>query len=296
MGVLYPGLENFIEDYIHSIKSQDDNDFDLLILNDNAEANLRELFPKSTIWIDITNPSSFGEIRMTGIHFAVTNGYDFLIFTDLDDYFSENRVRFTKQTLLKYDFAFTRLRVIDEEKRVLINDLLATFHINPLPQDYREIENFNFLGLSHTAANTKVLKDFYIPKEIEAVDWWIFSLILLRHGRGCLIEDAITYYRQFDNNFVGFGMLMNEERLKRGIQVKFIQYKNLVEFCKKNSFSRELNTYSQNLFEIEELKSRIQEPGFTQRYIEIINSNFQLIYKGWWSEILPLNEWRKYAK
>jgi len=52
--------------------------------------------------------------------------------------------------------------------------------------------------------------------------------------------------------------------------------------------------YYKKLEEINTLNKYIQDDVFCKRYIDVINKNYKKIYSGWWSEILPISEWRKY--
>lgn len=296
MGVLYPGLEEFLPDYINSLKTQDDHDFDVLILNDAADGSLRELFPKEVKWIDIKDRLSFGAIRMVGVNYAMSNKYDFLIFSDLDDYFSENRVRLTKKVLARFDFAFTELQVINKNKSVLIDHYLKKTGINPYPKSIGEIIDRNYYGLSHTAVRTIALERLYIPNNIEVVDWWIFSIVLLQGYHGCFIPDSLTFYRQSDNNFVGIGNPLDDERLGRGINVKMAHYGNLILFCERYGMVDHLTIFNRKFQEMRELQDKIRNKTFMQYYISIVNRNIDSIYRGWWSEILSLQELSKYDK
>jgi hypothetical protein len=47
--------------------------------------------------------------------------------------------------------------------------------------------------------------------------------------------------------------------------------------------------------EIQELQYALAESDFRVRYMDAINANMNKIYRGWWSEILTLNDWEKYA-
>ena len=57
-----------------------------------------------------------------------------------------------------------------------------------------------------------------------------------------------------------------------------------------------LKEYEAKKEEIRELKYALEESGFKDRYMEVVNSNIDRIHRGWWSEIVPLNDWRKYAR
>lgn len=295
MGVLYPGLDRYLPDYISSLKSQSDLDFDILILNDHADSALRKMFPLRTTWMDVTERLSFGAIRMLGINYALANQYDYLIFTDLDDFFSSNRVASTKHCLSLCDFTFSELQLISQDNSVISDHYLNKIGVNRNPADIHEVVNANIFGLSHTAIRTRTLAtSFYIPEELDVVDWWIFSILLLQHYRGCFQPDTLTYYRQSDNNYVGIGKPLDETRLKRGIHVKALHYKHLQKYCRKFHFEPEARLFSDSYSAMKLLDAKIADPLFMNKYIAVINRNFGTIYHGWWSEILSLDEWSKY--
>ena len=52
---------------------------------------------------------------------------------------------------------------------------------------------------------------------------------------------------------------------------------------------------------VEEMALKIKEGQLTsievcEKYIETVNMNMNKIYKGWWSEILTLDDWRTYER
>ena len=160
---------------------------------------------------------------------------------------------------------------------------------------FKQIIDYNFLGLSHTAINLKLLENFYVPEGIIAVDWWIFTILILNGATGKYIDRAITYYRQYNDNFVGIKKTLNEDRLKTGIKVKKAHYTHVVEYCKNNHLQLALTEYTKKNEEIFELEIALRDKVFRKIYIEIINQLMGKIYQGWWSEIVDLTTWRKYA-
>lgn len=293
IGVIYPEVQKYLADYCKSIKSQDMNEFDILILNDGFIGEFPLKNNKITI-IDIKNNLSLAEIRMLGIKYAIENDYKYIIFSDTDDYFSLNRISVSINKLEKYDFVFNELYLINEKKDVI----QKSYYTNILKKveylSYLEITNRNLFGLGNTAAKVIKLKDLFIPKEIIAVDWWIFSILLLNKYKGGFIKEAITYYRQHNNNFIGISKKLNKTIFQKGIRVKQIHYKSLLRYCEDRKMKEATKIYSKKLEEINMLNKYIQDESFCKRYIEVINKNYKKIYSGWWSEILPINEWRKY--
>jgi len=293
IGVIYPKVQKYLSDYCKSIKSQDMNKFDILILNDGFISRFPLKNKRITI-IDIKNKLTPTEIRMLGIEYAIENNYKYVIFSDTDDYFSLNRISVSINKLEKYDFVFNELYLINEKKDVI----QKSYYTNILKKveylSYLEITNRNLFGLGNTAAKVIKLKDLFIPKEIIAVDWWIFSILLLNKYKGGFIKEAITYYRQHNNNFIGISKKLNKTILQKGIKVKQIHYKSLLRYCEDRKMKEATKIYSKKLEEINTLNKYIQDNNFCKRYIEVINKNHSKIFNGWWSEILPINELRKY--
>ncbi len=292
-GVIYKDVDKYLLDYCNSIESQDMNKFDILILNDGFIGEFPLKNKRITI-IDIKNKLTPAEIRMLGIKYAIENDYKYVIFSDTDDYFSLNRISVSINKLEKYDFIFNEIYLINEIKNVIqesyYNNLLKKAEYT----SYLEIVNRNLFGLGNAAAKVNKLKDLSIPKEIIAVDWWIFSILLLNKCKGGFIKEAITYYRQHNNNFVGISKKLNKTVLQKGVKTKRIHYKNLLTYCKDHKMKQATEIYNKKLEEINTLNKYIQDDNFCKRYIDVINKNYSKILNGWWSEILPISEWRKY--
>ncbi|GAI25326.1 unnamed protein product, partial [marine sediment metagenome] len=156
-----------------------------------------------------------------------------------------------------------------------------------------DIIDKNIIGFGNSGVKVKKLDNLYIPKEILAVDWWIYSILLLNSCKGRYISKAINYYRQHENN-LGTSTNLNKNKLLNGVRLKQIHYENLLTYCKNHKIKEATKIYYKKLGEINELDKYIQNDSFCRRYIEVINKNFSEIYNGWWSEILPISEWRKY--
>ncbi len=292
LSVAYPGVEGYLSDYSASLQDQTHQDFDLLILNDGVSTEIRGNLPPQAKVIEVEQGKTPAEIRFQGLSFALDNHYDYLIFSDTDDYFSENRVGDSIAGLKEYDFVYNRLRTVTDgggEGR----EVLGAYP--PGCAGYESILERNLFGLSNTAVTVKVLEGIYIPGELIAVDWWIFTILLLRGCRGGYVKDAVTYYRQSDDNTVGMGRLLTEERLKLEIEAKRLHYRNLSAYCERNGLNKEGAVFRKKLSEMEELKARVENAEFRERYLGTINKNFKEIFTGWWSEILSIGEWENYA-
>ncbi|MBO8132052.1 MAG: glycosyltransferase family 2 protein [Candidatus Marinimicrobia bacterium] len=293
--VVYPGVEKFLKDYFSTILFQIEHDFDLLILNDQANLDISKICHKRIKIINIEDKMSFAQIRYEGILYGIQNQYETIIFTDADDYYSKNRISLSEEMLKNYSFVFNEIELVDSKKKKIRSNVLLHLGVKMEYDNIDEIIDKNYFGLSNTAVNVKEIKSLYIPKDIIAVDWWIFTVLLLNGCKGRFIKEVKTYYRQSEINLVGFCNKLNEKRLMLGIKVKTNHYKNLIEFCEGNHLEKEKLLYKRKLDEMKELKYKLKNPGFRERYMEVINYNYDRIFCGWWSEILPINKWSKYA-
>ena len=290
--MIYPGVEKYMKDYCNSLKIQDTSEFDILILNDKYDESFPLNDNRITI-LNIENNLTPPEIRMLGIKHAINNNYKYIIFSDTDDYFSSNRISASKEKLIKYDFVYNNYILIDSSGDIINKYCSSYFKIRRKNISISDIIDKNIIGFGNSGVKVKKLDNLYIPKEILAVDWWIYSILLLNSCKGSYIPEAINYYRQHENN-LGMSTNINKNKLLKGLRVKQMHYKNLSIYCEDHKMKKATEIYFKKLGEINELNKYIQDDSFCRRYIEIINKNYKKIYTGWWSDILPINEWRKY--
>ncbi|MFW9972901.1 MAG: glycosyltransferase, partial [Candidatus Odinarchaeota archaeon] len=291
IGVIFPGLEKYLNDYCRSINTQNVNDFDILILNDNYPRS----FPLRNDNIQIINIKKRmtpAEIRMFAIRNAVENRYKYIVFSDADDFFSKNRIFLSVKKLKKFNFVYNNLILVNESGEMIHQSFYDFFKIKKQYNSYLDIVDRNLFGLSHTSARVENLENLYIPKEIKAVDWWIFSVLLLSNCVGGFIKDTTTFYRQSDINLARINRKIDESLVFLGIKVKKIHYKNLLSFCRDKKISEAAELYSSKLDEIFKLGKYLKDDKFRKIYIEVINKNYNKINNGWWSYILPLKEWK----
>jgi len=232
--VIYKGAEKYFKDYLYSLWSQDDRNVDLLIINDGCEKILKVDFLHTILLtVDGLSPA---EIRTLGIEFAVENNYTNIIFTDIDDTFSNNRFSKSIFYLKKHNFVYNIISPTDG--KILNSTINNTgFPVLKSLSKVEDIIDYNFIGLSNSAIQVKYLENVSIPFDIIAGDWYLVSVLLLRGATGVLIDDVTTYYLLNSNNTVGYLVPLNEERLKFGIKVKAIHYRRLHKFSIEEGLS-----------------------------------------------------------
>ena len=294
MTVNYEGAKPFVSDFLQSIKKQDTHQYDLLIINDNFPSIILKGLNVNVNEIIISERMQPSTIRYKGLIYAVKNNYQYIIFSDIDDSFTSNRISLTMRGLEKYDFVFNEISLIDVKGNIIGENYLKKLSLDRNVESYNKIIDYNFLGLTHTGINLNAFCDIFIPKNIIAVDWWIYTLFLLNGSVGKFIANATTFYRQFDANLVGMKKRLDEERLRLGIKVKQIHYQHAITYCCKNNLKIAVEDYRLKKKEMDSLKSHLNNRFFLKKYIKTINHNIEKIYKGWWSEIIPIPVYEKY--
>lgn len=295
-GVLYPGVEKFTTSFVKSIISQDDQNFDLALYDDGFGNSERLFLPLRTIVIRKRGDKSIAEIRQIGINFAMNKGYQSIVFADLDDTFSSNRISGTRSLLKKSDFVYCELALIDHSNSIVRENVLQSIGVRPRYTGYKHLLDKNIFGLSNTAINVHCLSRIKIPKDIIAVDWWLFSMLSLNGCCGSLLNNSYVYYRQTDTNLIGMKNMLTEEKLKLGIQVKLVHYTYLLRSLRARRMTAMVRSVSLLKREIGELETALQDHQFLEHYLSVVNDNYQKIFTGWWSDILPLKKWKEYEK
>lgn len=285
LGVVYQGLEEFIQDYCSSINSQSDQDFDILIINDGFKGELNSLFAKSINVIELTEGLSPAEIRLIGINNAMQLGYKKLIFTDTDDFYSNNRIAESKKGLITADFVYNQLIPVDSKGEII--EGAPVFDLPSMISNIEELLDWNVLGLGNTAVNLESLEYLKLKDVVVAFDWWLFSYLLINGRKGIEIE-AESYYRQHETNIVGSKNQLSEQSLDVGIKVKLLHYYALLSLV-EGSYSLDITTeLKTRINQIETLKTKIVDSEYKSEYICSKNKEVGDINKGWWSQVGPL--------
>jgi len=293
MVVIYPGIEKYLRDYFSSISKQTYKSFDVLILNDGLDLECLDI-ASSNILLHMPPGLTPSEIRFEGIKYAIEHSYSHLIFSDADDFFTEDRIELSVLSLTNYNFVYNNIVPVDETGKASADgkDL-----VNMFPDqisNFEEVLDYNLFGMSNTSISIEGINDIYIPRDIIAVDWWIYTLLLLNGAVGKYVEGPKTYYRQTDDNLVGAKKNLDKKRLVLGIKVKHAHYKDIYKYCKEMKMEEATSIYSNKLDEIIKLKVKIKDNIFLKKYINIVNNNMDQLYKGWWSEIISIKEFNKY--
>ena len=231
LAVVFEEVKPFLDEYFTSIDSQTEKNFDLLILKDKYKDKIPGGKTKNIV-IDIENNDSPAQIRQYGIQYAIKNNYKNIIFTDTDDNYSQNYVESLMLGLENNDFVYSNIVPVDNND-ITINNYFSLPHET---KRYEQIINYNFIGLGCSAVRSEIIREINIPSDIIAVDWYLYTILLLNGFAGKLVEIASVYYRQHYNNTVGVLKQLDRVRLLKGIDIKEKHYLYIYNYCLENNY------------------------------------------------------------
>jgi hypothetical protein len=224
---IFPIKDEYVYNFFDSLNNQTFKNFEVVVVNDKYK-NFEKIKRKYTNLniIEIDGNKTPAKNREKGINFCIEKGYDIIIFGDIDDYFASNRVEKSIEKLKNYDIVVNDVSLFNEkgvyEKKYFSNRIKNNTII-----DFEFIKNKNIFGLSNTAIKLKNMEKIDIPDAITAVDWYIFSWLLLNNKTAVFINNTVTYYRQHQNNTVGLNK--NRESIERIKKIKLEHYKFLTK-------------------------------------------------------------------
>lgn len=128
-----------------------------------------------------------------------------LMFVDYDDMIMTDALPRVCGALSSVSIAYGDLLVANEGG---VSGSTLTFGLNDLPPRIDRAEALfdgNCLGLSNTAVRRDVLleEDEQIPAGLIAVDWWLFTRLLLRGHTASAVDGPVAAYRQYAGNTLG---------------------------------------------------------------------------------------------
>lgn len=223
---IFPMDESYLHEFFKSLCNQTYKYFDLIILNDGFEG--LDKFKRDyegLNFIEIIYRGTPAQNREYAIKYIVKSGYDVVVFGDSDDYFSPNRVEKTIQLLEENDVVVNELCIFNESKIIQKGYISNRFKSNQRIT-LEDIKDKNIFGLSNTAAKVNLLVDLEINEDLVAVDWYIYSRVLLNGFEAVYTDEVITYYRQYEGNTIGLGHL-NADFYLRSLKVKELHYQQL---------------------------------------------------------------------
>jgi len=192
--VLYTVEEHFLDEFIESIKYQSYTNFDLFVLVESNAKGLDKLknLNKRIIEINSAENSTPVDNRNVLIQRLRKSKYDHVVFADIDDIMSPDRVENSLERLKQgYNVVFNDLiKFVDRSN--LSNVPLWGGRLKNLKwPNYK----FNVLGLGNTAINVGILEKLNRPINAKIFDWSFFLNLDLLVKLNISKVEGYTYYR-----------------------------------------------------------------------------------------------------
>lgn len=245
---IFPMKEQYIYAFFDSIKNQTYKNFDVIVVNDGYEKfeELKSIYNQDLNIIELEYSNTPAKNREYGINYCIDNNYDILIFGDSDDYFEKNRIEKSLELLNNYDIVVNDLNLF-YENGVYEEKYISNRIENLCEVDFEFIKDKNIFGLSNTSIKLNNINKIVIPDDLIAVDWYIFSILLLKNKKAIFTNETTSFYRQYQQNTIGLKEL-NEVAFKNGINVKKKHYEALNKIYKQ--FNLELHRLNNLKFKI----------------------------------------------
>lgn len=201
---IFPMNEQYLFDFFDSLQNQTYKDFDVIVVNDGHKnfESIKAKYAKYLNIIELKYSNTPAKNREHGVNYCIDAGYDILVFGDSDDYFAENRVKKSLELLNEYDIVVNDLSLFDEHG--IYEERYISHRLNNMSVVGLEfIEDKNIFGLSNTAIRLKNIHKVSFDKDIVAIDWFLFKMLLSNGSKAIFTNETVSYYRQYLGNIVG---------------------------------------------------------------------------------------------
>ncbi|CAN0545969.1 unnamed protein product, partial [Laminaria digitata] len=130
-------------------------------------------------------------------------------------------------TLESADISFGDLQLIDARGE---NTGARFFDNADVPWHISGVDHVldrNFLGLTNTAIRRNAIPDaaLAIPDNVVAVDWWLFTTLLLSGLKARRVPEHVADYRIFADNELGIGPPSSRAALRHVIDIALRHYR-----------------------------------------------------------------------
>jgi hypothetical protein len=136
-----------------------------------------------------------------------------------------------------------------------------------------DIIDRNLFGFSNTALRAACLsRNPGFDDGVTAVDWLVFTRLLLADKRAVFTNRTVSFYRQHGGNTAGFAACISMKSLLKSVAVKAQHYRKCARFC------GDFGHYRTAFRRLEEI---LEKPGGRNAYLKLARAKTQR-YPLWW--------------
>ncbi len=231
LSAVYPGAEPFLSDFLTSLSEQEDKHFDTVLVNDGLGglARFTAAHPDLAVReVKIPQPATTALVREEGLRHVLEQKYEMIVFGDCDDRFQSNRIGQSRLSLGSYDMVVNDIDLMDSRNTITKRHYLSERFKNGATLTLDSVMDKNCFGMSNTAIHARCLRAIPLHAELIAVDWYLFSRLLLNGARAVFNNETTTFYRQHGGNTIGLDT-MSDEKIATGIQTKLVHYREMAK-------------------------------------------------------------------
>jgi len=282
IGVVYPAATPYLNSYLESLEKQTCQNFDLILANDGVtelEVYLQKYSLKTTVY---PTSGSQIQIRIDLIKFALKAGYEYIIFTDCDDYFSLNRVEECANLLKNNHIVINDLDIVPDD----LKSKQLSYFSNRIDDGKilktKDILHYNMMGLTNVSVRREVLLKCVasLKPEVVALDWILWTHALLKGFKAKFTNSTSTKYRVYSGNIAGLPQELNNLTVSSGLSVKIMHYARLKSFDVE--YQKLFNDFSK-------VKKMSLDASWFSDYIIALNEQ-KIEYPMWWENIKTLEQ------
>ncbi len=280
---IYPAAKPFLDEYFAALKSQTESKYELFLVADSIDQPEIFLSPHlkslKSPWSVHPASGTPPQIRKQGITEAIKQGFEALIFADIDDRMAPNRVEVSREYLSRNSILVNEVLLVGKNLNSPVSFLKPRFR-DGQKIGFSDIKAGNCLGLSNTAILTKCLEtvDFpEIPDYLVAFDWALYFQLLHRGEFALFTDKTWTEYRQHDQNCAS-PIDWSPLQIQQNLETKYSFYRYAAKFDK--SFQNWVRIFEKLIAEIR------KNPQFLDRYVEVLRARAPA-NPLWWENIQP---------
>lgn len=222
---IYPGSEKFFDNFIECLNNQSNKDFSVIFFSDQFYVT-KDTFNDLKVKYQLITleAKSIPAIRYKSFSYLLKSEFDYLIFQDIDDTSSFDRIDIISEKLTQFDLVCNDITITNHNDEVIAESVWKKRLGEKFcfTQDF--IKHFNIVGLGNTGIRKELLKKQTLYSDtVLATDWFIFYQ-LLKNSNALFTSKTQTFYKQHHNNTAGLNNKIDENSLRRCLTVKQKQY------------------------------------------------------------------------
>ncbi len=196
-----------------------------------ARPDLREL-ESFGARLHYVSAKSGGVAALRGQMFAAARNLpaEALMFIDYDDMVVADALSRMRDALSADPIAYGDLLIADADGKIGEDCAFGYGHLPRRIDRADMLFDENCLGFSNTAVRRSILleEDEQVPDALVAVDWWLFTRLMLRGHTGVAVTGPVSAYRQYAGNTLGASRRLTATELGRRLLALEAHYRSFV--------------------------------------------------------------------